>query len=169
MATKKLILTTVSFSEFELIGINTVLHEYRLAYFINKVAQLKLVRHDNLPVFNEKLKQLFDFSFYYCINDDYRLTYYLIGNEINGTRMIDQYPEANFFLLIKGKKQPILTKAILSSLRSIPNVTMVFSVVAEKIKGLDGIIQDLELHEVQIKPKTLLQKPLIDIQQSRKV
>ncbi len=161
MATKKLILSSVSLPELELIGINTVLLDYRLAYFINKVAMLKLTRMDDLPVFNEKNKQLLNFPFFSYINTDYRLNYYLIANESTGIRMIDQFPQANYFLFVKGKSPSQTTKTLITSLRSISNVTMVFSVNPGNIKGLDGILQDLELHEVKLTPKPKHQPKLI--------
>ena len=62
--------------------------------------------------------------------------------------MIDQYNQANYFLFIKGKSKPLSIKILQSIIRKIPSVTFVFEALNSKIKELEGIMEDLEIHEL---------------------
>ncbi|MGE5383818.1 MAG: IPExxxVDY family protein [Omnitrophica WOR_2 bacterium] len=148
MLVRKLKLIPDDFPNVKLIGINTSLKDYRLAYFINKETGLKFERYDDLPIFDEKFKALRSFSFYSCYDPDQRVHYYLYGNDCQSGKMIEQYSQANYFLLIKGKKSDNDIKTLLGILRKINLVTFVFIPVIAKIKELDGIMQDIELHEL---------------------
>ncbi|HLN52805.1 MAG TPA: IPExxxVDY family protein [Lentimicrobium sp.] len=148
MVTKKYKLSAESDTEIDIIGITTGLNDYRLAYFLNKVASFNLQRLNDLPVFNEKLKVLRDYSLFTWTDDDHRLMYYLISNDHNDGKMIEQYSQANYFLFIKGKHKAQDSKSLQSLIRKIPSVTFVFVPEILKIKELSGILQDLELHEL---------------------
>ncbi len=148
MPVNKLKHTPDDFSEVTLIGITTSLKDYRLAYFINKETNLNLERLDDLPVFDEKSKQLNNFSFYRWYDDDQRVSYYIISNEHPNGRMISTFQQADYFLIVKGKTNDSNLKQLQSILRSIPSVTFVFNADINKIKELTGILYDLELHEL---------------------
>lgn len=149
MVVRKLKLIPDDLPDITIIGINSTLQEYRLAYFINKETGLKFERFDDLPVFNEKLKGIRTYSYYSCYDPDQRLNYYLVGNDSPSGKLIEQYSQANYFLMIKGKKSDNDIKNLLSTLRKILTVTFVFVTVITKIKELEGILQDLELHEME--------------------
>lgn len=153
MAVNKLKHTSDDFPEITLVGITTTLEDYRMAFFINKETPIKLERLDNLPVFDEKLKDLIAFTLYLWHDDDQRLSYYLISNEHEQGKLISLYPHANYFLLIKGRRNDVNSKNLLSTLRKLPLVSFVFLADISKIKELNGILYDLELHELSQFPK----------------
>lgn len=153
MVVRKLKLMPDEFPDITIIGINSTLQEYRLAYFINKETGLRFERFDDLPVYTEKLKGFRHYSYYSCYDPDQRLNYYLVGNDSSSGKMIEQYSQANYFIMIKGKKSENEVKGLLSTLRKILTVTFVFVPVLAKIKELDGILQDLELHELDQRAK----------------
>jgi hypothetical protein len=148
MVTRKLKLSAESETDIDIIGITTILADYRLAYFLNKEALFKLEKMDDLPVFYEKLKITREHSLFAWHDHDHRLSYYLICNDHSDGKMIDQFPQANYFLFIKGKHNPQDSKALQSQIRKIPSVSFVFAPVISKIKELEGILQDLEIHEL---------------------
>lgn len=160
MIKRKLISLTQQLPDLQLIGINTELADYRLAYFINKDISIKLERLENLPVFCEKSKNIKHYPFFEFHDPDRRVNFYLIGNNHQSGKMIDQYAQADYFLLIKGKLSEETNKAILSSLRQITSVTFVFISVLNKIKELDGILQDLELHLLSLNLKHITEKQI---------
>jgi hypothetical protein len=145
---KKLKFLPDDLPDIEMIGINTDLHDYRLAYFINKETQLNLERLDDLPAFNEKQKILMNYCLYSWFDADQRLHYYLIGNNNYQGKLIEAYSQANYFILIKGKSVNSNMKQMTKVLRSIPMVTFVFVPIISKIKELSGMLQDLEIHEL---------------------
>ena len=148
MAVRRLKLTADDFPDIDLIGINTSLQDYRLAYFINKETSLKLERLDDLPVYNEKQKDLRNYCLYSYFDPDRRVSYYLCSNDNEKGKMIEQYSQANYFLLVKGNRNDQDMKTIQSILRKLPSVTFVFVTVINKIRDIDGILYDLELHEL---------------------
>lgn len=153
MAVRKLKLIQEEWPDIDMIGINTSMQDYRLAYFINKETFVKLERLDDLPVYNEKLKELTRQCLYKYYDGDKRVTYYLISNDNSRGKMIDQYSQANFFLLIKGNKKAYDINTLQSVVRKLQNVTFVFVAVISKIKDINGIMQDLELHEINLNAK----------------
>ncbi len=153
MPVNKLKHTPEDFPEITLVGITTTLEDYRMAYFINKETPIKLERLDDLPVFDEKLKDTVGFTLYSWHDEDQRLGYYLISNEHEQGKLISLYPHANYFLLIKGRRNDVKSKNLLTSLRKLPLVSFVFMADIAKIKELNGILYDLELHELAQFPK----------------
>jgi len=146
MAIKKLKLVPDSFPDIEMIGISTDLSDHRLAYFINKETILQLERLDDLPIFSEKLKVMRNFCLYSWSDNDRRIDHFLIKNDHPGGKMIEQYSQANYFLLTKGVLNGDGNKTMQSILRKIVSVTFVFVPDINKIKELDGILHDLEIH-----------------------
>jgi len=163
MAIKKLISLSGTFPNVHLIGINTGMQDYRLAYFINKITSLKLERLDNLPVFNERLKVIRNYCLYSYDDTSQRMSYYLIGNNHLQGKMIEQYSQADFFLLLLGPQNTERNRELLTLLRQINTVTFVFVTVTSKIKELDGIIQDLELHILNLNSRSTTNQPEIPI------
>lgn len=145
---KKLKFLPDDLPDIEMIGINTDLHDYRLAYFINKETTLNLERMDDLPAFSEKQKIVMNYCLYTWFDADQRLLYYLIGNDNHQGKLIEQYSQANYFILIKGKASNNNMKVMTTVLRKLPLVTFVFVPVISKIKELSGILHDLEIHEL---------------------
>lgn len=154
MAVRKLKLSSDDFPDIDLIGINTSLQDYRLAYFINKETALRLERLEDLPVYSEKSKDLRNYCLYSYFDPDKRVSYYLCSNDNEKGKMIDQYSQANYFLLVKGNRNDEEVKAIQSTVRKLPSVTFVFVAVINKIKDIDGILHDLEIHELSSSAKT---------------
>lgn len=161
MAPKKLISNPATYSDVHLIGINTGLQDYKLAYFINKSTNLKLERLDNLPVFNEKYKSIRNYCLYSYFDADRRMDYYLFGNSHPNGKMIEHYAQADFFLLLKGQQNESINKNLIISLRQITSITFPFVTVLSKIKEFDGILHDLELHILNIKNQTPKKQTLV--------
>ncbi|MGE5318204.1 MAG: IPExxxVDY family protein [Chloroflexota bacterium] len=146
MAVKKLKFAQEDLPDIQLVGIHTSLRDYRLAYFINKETGLRFERHDDLPVYDERNKLVKDYSFFSYYDPDKRTSYYLFSNDHETGKMIDQYSQANFFLMISENRSNDDLKAIQSKLRKITTVNFVFEADINKIKDIEGILHDLELH-----------------------
>lgn len=153
MAVKKLKLVPDSFPDIGIIGISTDLSDHRLAYFINKETILQLERLDDLPVFSEKLKITRNFCLYSWSDIDRRVDYFLFNNDHPQGKMIEQYSQANYFLLIKGLFNGDGNKSLQTTLRRIVSITFVFAPDINRIKELDGILHDLEIHVMSQSPK----------------
>lgn len=153
MVVKKLKFSQEELPDVQLVGIHTALPDYRLAYFINKETEINFERQDDLPVYDEKMKILKNYSFFNYNDSDKRTSYYLISNDHETGKMVEQYTQANFFLMVSENRNPEDLKSLMSKLRKIPSVTFVFEAVVNKIKDMEGILHDLELHEINLSAK----------------
>ncbi|MFH1121275.1 MAG: IPExxxVDY family protein [Bacteroidota bacterium] len=148
MAKRKLISEPTFFPDLTIIGINCQLKDYRLAFFLNRDIHLTLVKIKDLPVFFEKEEVLIEFPLYSCYDAERRINYYLTGNNNAGNKMVTAYKQADFLLMSKGPIDKERSMSVISGIRKINGVQMVFLLENEKIKNLDGIMSDLELHMV---------------------
>lgn len=146
MAKRKLISEPASFPDLTILGISCQLKDYRLAFFLNRDLRLNLVRLDDLPVYSEKEDALFEFPLYTCFEPERRHSYYLLGNNNAGNKMIPNYKQADFLLMLKGQADGEKLVALMTGLRKISGIQMVFQLENDKIKNLEGIMSDLELH-----------------------
>jgi hypothetical protein len=146
MAKRKLISEPATYPDLTIIGLSSQLRDYRLAFFLNRDIGINLVKIKDLPVYSEKEDTLFEFPLYTSYEPARRLNYYLMGNNNAGNRMIPAYKQADFMLMIKGQIDNERSGLLNTGIRKIPGVQMVFNLEIDKIKNLEGIMTDLELH-----------------------
>ncbi len=148
VAKRKLISEPASFPDLTLIGITSQLKDYRLAFHINRESGLSLGKQDDLPVFSEKDEAIVEFPLFSYFETERRLYYYLIGNNNSSLKMVSVYKQADFLMVLKGLPDSERTPALMSVIRKINGVQMVFILENDRIKNLEGIMTDLELHMV---------------------
>ncbi len=148
MAKKKLISEPGSYSGLNIIGIISPLRDYRLAYFINRDSHLILCRKDDLPVFIEKDGRTLLYPLFTNYDANLRINHYLIGNNHPNGKMCPDFKQADFFLFLHGHYESNIPDDLLNSIKGISGVQMVIKVDPSKIKNLEGIMTDLELHMV---------------------
>lgn len=152
MAKKKLISDPISFPDLTLIGIASQLKDYRLAHFINQNTALELVRMEDVPVFSEKDNNLIPYPLFIWHEPTQRTNYYLISNNHPAGKLIPAYKQADFILGMRGPYDDELPQTIIQSIKKISAIQLVFLIDPAKIKNLEGIMSDLELHLVGKEP-----------------
>ncbi len=146
MAKRKLISEPATYPDLTIIGLSSQLRDYRLAFFLNRDVGINLVKIKDLPVYSEKEDCLFEFPLFTCYEPGRRLNYYLMGNNNAGNRMVPAYKQADYILMINGLVDDENSVILNTGIRKIPGVQMVFNLENDKIKNLEGIMTDLELH-----------------------
>lgn len=146
MAKKKLISEPTSWPDLNIIGLSTQIKDYRLAFLMNTVLGFNLKRIEDLPVFFPKTNSLKSFPIFYCEDDDQRLQYYLIGNNSEKQQMISSIKHVDYFLFITGIPAQNKLDELSSSLKAITEIQWLALAEKEKIKNLEGIMEDLEMH-----------------------
>jgi hypothetical protein len=146
MARRKLISEPSSFPDLSIIGINSLLKDYRLAFFLNKDTALSLNRMNDLPVYAEKENLLPEYPLYYCHQSSQRAHFYLLGNNHAVTKIIPVYKQADFLLMVRGQLEPQNIVSLAQNIRKINGVQLVFNIDLSKVKNLEGIMSDIELH-----------------------
>ncbi|PKP00902.1 MAG: hypothetical protein CVU14_06395 [Bacteroidetes bacterium HGW-Bacteroidetes-9] len=149
MAKRKLISEPASFPDLSILGIASQLKDYRMAFFLNRDTHLNLANLDDIPIYFEKEDLLIKFPIYSCFEADQRLYYYLIGNNFDRIKMIPEYKQADYLLFLKGQINNERLTSLISSIRTIKEIQLVFAIDKDKIKNLEGIMTDLEMHLVK--------------------
>lgn len=146
MAKLKLISKTPSYPDLSIIGINSQLKDYRLAFFLNQDSDLSLNRLNDLPVFAEKENQLPEYPIFYCHQPSQRAHFFLLGNNHLVSKIIPVYKQADFLLMVRGQLEPENIISLTQNIRKINGVQLVFNIELSKVKNLEGIMTDIELH-----------------------
>lgn len=146
MAKLKLISKTPSYTDIAIIGINSQLRDYRLAFFLNKDIDLSLNRLNDLPVYAEKENLLPEYPLFYCHQPSQRAHFYLLGNNHVTSKIIPVYKQADYLLMVRGQFELENITSLTQNIRKISGVQLVFNLDLSKVKNLEGIMTDIELH-----------------------
>jgi len=149
MAKRKLISEPASYPDLSIVGLNCQLKDYRLAFFINREISLDLIKIDDIPVYSEKEDAFFEYPIYTCYEPERRINYYLLGNNNSGTKMIPAYKQADYLLMLRGPVDFDRVNALMIAIKKINVIQLAFALDIDKIKNLEGIMSDLELHMVK--------------------
>lgn len=146
---KKLTLDFDMFEEIEMIGIVSPLKDYRLAYFINKTLEINLKKYDDFQLTGTN--GLFSWYYYNKGNNNHTLT--LIENIHQTNKLIADY-KTDYLLLVKNVFDPKPVSGMITKLRTIPDIFMVFQMQLSKIKNIDILLESVELHELKQRSKS---------------
>jgi hypothetical protein len=150
---KKLRLESSYDKDFTLIGIASHQRDYRLIWSINEKMQLKLVKMDDLKIFQDKKNESNTFSFYYYDDPHTYKTYFFISNMGANGFLFPEHKQTNFFLLIKGNVTVELKEELIQSLFSNPYILNVHSIPLSSIKNIDNFFSDMELDMLEMLKK----------------
>jgi hypothetical protein len=148
---KKYILETSEECDFQMIGISTALKDFRLAYYLNKLAYLELTRAENLPAEVPGLEKTHPFSFYIYEEKGSELCFYLISNRSSDIFLIPEQKQSDFFLILKGGFSHESISRIIKTLRQIPHVNTAYKINIRSDKKIDTFLTEMELHTIKIK------------------
>ena len=140
--------------DFLLIGICCGEKDYRLCYEINKSLGIKLKRVTDIKIQSkEKNKHTLNtlieipemgkknvFSLFEHKHPKTGLKYNVISNKSQGTRLISEKKEVDYFLMINGEAHTKEKKEALAKVKSIVMVLTAFEVNPQKLKSKDRLI-----------------------------
>lgn len=149
MAKRKLISTPASYPGLSIIAISSTLRDYRLAYYINQAAGLELAKTDDLPVFMEREAKEYTYPLFACFESSLRTHYYLIGNNHTGGKMCPDYKHADYLLLLHSPEDNENATEMMANVKKIAGIQLAIQADLSKIRNLEGLMNDLELHLVK--------------------
>ncbi|MVZ67664.1 IPExxxVDY family protein [Sphingobacterium sp. DK4209] len=149
--------------DFILIGLSSVLRDYRLCHFINKHTGLKLVHgkedyidhngnkkdkpqneldyHIIFETKKNKPSTQHHFITYRYNNQTYDFEFYLLSNKsIEGGTLIPEIVSFDYFLLIKHYIDEEDLEALIDNLKSIPEVLLVKEIDPTVLKSKENLI-----------------------------
>ena len=131
-----------SFDDTTVVGINSSLPDYKLAYSVNNALAIDLARHDDL-VF-EGVPFAF---FYYTVGENYNV--YNLVSLVSRERVLYPFkPRLDYLLLIQNTLSPECQMAIMRSLRQASGIVHAF--VLEKDKNLRVVLETIADCEQQM-------------------
>ena len=147
-----------------LIGIVTTNRDYRLVHFINQSLGISLVSEEDIPVYQEKSAELHLYPFFMFHHADLRTGFFLIANYNGKVHMIPSLRQIHFFLLLQGAAYKQHIEKIISGLRSTEGVQAAIPVPMKSLKETVGILEDLEIHVLNLKKTRDRNTPPLNLQ-----
>lgn len=146
-----------SFDDTTVVGINSSLPDYKLAYSVNNALAIDLARHDDL-VF-EGAPYAF---FYYTAGENYNV--YNLVSLVSRERVLYTFnPRIDYLFLIQNTLSPERQMAIMRSLRQAEGVIHAF--VLEKDKNLRIVLETIAGCEQQMMDKKKLRTDINMVRQ----
>ena len=144
--------TKSTHSDHLLIGISSAYEDFRLSYFLNKRFQTSFIKLPDVPFYNAK-GLIGHFNFHSFYNPDLRIEYYLFSNKTKQAVVIPKYRHFEYFVLFKHSSFSVPVEDLLKDLWGIPIVNAAIKIPLENIKTLDNILEDIELHLIDVNAK----------------
>jgi len=141
---KKLKLSSSLSGDYTIFGIACHLKDYRMTFLINQKLGISFRREEDLSLGDADNKK--SYSFYIFKHPDERRNYFLISNHHPDGRLIPVERGIDFFIVVDDVLPSTLKKQLVSCIQSIPNVLTAFEIDPGKIKDLDIIFEEIELH-----------------------
>ena len=135
--------------EYLMIGLSSSLKDYQLSYYLNKHFQTFFKKMPDIP-FYDRHGEIGQFAFFHFYDEDLRMDYYLFANKSSKNTAVLAYPHFEFFVLCKLSSYQIPVSDILKEMRRIPQINAALQIPLQKLKNLDELLEDLELHLLSI-------------------
>lgn len=133
------------FDDIRIIGINTAMIDYQLAWNINKVAKMNLAKYKDISSDDEHF-----FSFYLYDAGENSNTFNLVALSNQDTKWVAFSPQTDYLLIIRNYIKETDFQSLLNKIKAIPKVAHAYVVDLGKNKKIDTILEDIELHEMNI-------------------
>ncbi len=140
MAKKILLETRSEPALYTLVGISCHLRDYHLTYLLNENLDLGFVKENDFQ----------GYPFFFCRDENCFNAYYLLGNRGQESILLPEMKQTDYLLLIEGPFKKIQKDKLLKKIRSIDNILMSFEIKIEIIKNFETILNDLEIHFMNI-------------------
>jgi hypothetical protein len=145
---KKNVLQSEPFDDIIIIGISSVENDFVMAWHLNNLLKLNLTKKQNLKFTDQKFSE--ELSFYYFNQGENGSVYNLLM--LNKTVIgITKLPQStDFILIIRNNLSNLPLDQIKKVIRTIPKVILSYTIDWEKFRGLDSLLEQVDLHELTI-------------------
>jgi hypothetical protein len=140
---RRLKISSISPTDYTIIGVSCHLREYRFAYFINERLGFHFRRIEDFRP-GAGPDTLF-YSFYQYPHPDERRNYFLLANFHELGRLVPEERGADYFMITDDLLPVPQSKKLLSRIQSIPQVLAAYPIPQGKAKNLEVIFEEIEL------------------------
>lgn len=141
---KKNKLVIAPFDDIHLIGINTTLVDYKLAYYFNELLHFNFVRLKEIL-----LDDALPYAFFYYNAGENRNAYNLVALKSGNHLCLKLNPHIDFLLIIRNHLTDERLAQLVKLVRGIKDVTYAYSLDLSKTPAIDVILEKIEMHERQ--------------------
>jgi len=141
---KKNKLTVAPFDDIHLIGINSTLVDYKLAYQFNNSLKFNFIRLDEIHD-NDGLPYAF---FYYNAGENYN-AYNLVALRNKEHVCIKLNPQIDYLLIVRNHTTEDRLNQLIKGIRGINGVSYAYLMDLSKVPALDVLLEHIEMHESQ--------------------
>jgi len=139
---------SINYSDaFIMLGIVSTNTDYQLAHFINKTLDIHFSKYENF-IFNESGNKKHPYSWYYSFSEDLKVKAYLIANHHGTKKLLPDYKQIDYFIVLENNIDAGQLSKIVYAIRGIKKVTAVFKLDLAKIKNIDLLLEENEMHEM---------------------
>ena len=132
---------------FDIIGIVCSKPDYWLSLHLNKVLHIQLSRKKDIPIYQDSIQKIVNYSFF-MYKDEWNRRTYLLKNEVSGNLIFSKYKNFHYYLLLDGYATEI--KEIDSKIKTIPSVLASIPFSFEGIPKIDYFLDDFEMHLLEL-------------------
>lgn len=145
---KKNNIRLASFDDTKVVGINSGLVDYKLAWNINRKLSIDLARQDDL-MFDDAV-----YSFFYYNAGENSSVFNLVSTRFYDKFLLDYSPRLDYLLIIRNETSRDRLEAVIQSLREIEGMGHAFFLDINKGNAVKNVLEMLELHEVLLSEKS---------------
>ena len=145
MVKRKKKIVVEPFDDIKIVGICTHIEDYKLAWHINNILNINLVKYSDIV--NE---DGLGFSFYLFDGGENCNTYNLVEIANADGRWVSFFPPTDYLLVIRNFIHDENLQALLTNIKHIEGVAHAYLVDLETNNKIDTLLEDIEMHEIDI-------------------
>jgi len=145
MAKRRQILKLDFDSDISLIGISCHLKSYRLSFAMDHSLGLSFQRVKDFEIPGPG-EELIGYPFLIFEDRDLKNQYCLVQNHHPQQKLVPALRQVDFFLMARNPMEQLRINNMVSKIRSIPQVLAVYIIDTNQTKGVDILLQEMELH-----------------------
>ena len=136
------LLVAAPFDDIHIIGINSTLVDYKLAYFLNEKLHFNFIRLKDIL-----LDESMPYAFFYYNAGENRNAYNLVSLRHKDHLCIKLNPHIDYLLIIRNPVATERLAQIIAALREIKEVTYAYTMELSRTPAVDVLLERIEVHE----------------------
>jgi len=121
--------------DYVLVGISSNEKDYRLCWLINQSLGLNFVRIEDIEIIQKRKNLKLFYSVYQHVVEEDLVNLYIISNNRLNESLVTECKHADYLFMIKGPFQAESKDELISKLKLIKNIMLVFEIELDEISS----------------------------------
>lgn len=139
---KKNKLLIAPFDDIHIIGINTTIVDYKLAYYINEKLNFNFIRLNDIL-----LDETLPYAFFYYNAGENRNAYNLVSMRHKDHLCLKTNPQIDYLLIVRNHVTTERLAQLIKNLREIKDVNHAYTIELSRNPAIDILLERIEMHE----------------------